>query len=112
MAEPNELTLQYPSLKGGSKLPFYAFPAIVACRGDRRRFGSTETIWTKMNSRDLRPSDDDTAEPASNEVHFALVIARMLDTVKNDPEHMRQVVYDLARYKLQEQFTLADAKDV
>ncbi|MDA9505054.1 hypothetical protein XI09_10185 [Bradyrhizobium sp. CCBAU 11386] len=65
-----------------------------------------------MNSRDLRPGDDDTAEPASNEVQFALVITRMLETVKNHPEHMRQVVYDLARYKLEEQFTLADAKDV
>jgi len=65
-----------------------------------------------MNSRDLRSSDDDTAEPASNEVQFALVIARMLETVKSHPEHLRQIVYDLARYKLQEQFTHADAKDI
>lgn len=65
-----------------------------------------------MSSRDLRPSDGDTAEPASNEVQFALVIARMLETVKTHPEHMRQVVYDLARYRLEEQFTHADAKDV
>jgi hypothetical protein len=36
----------------------------------------------------------------------------MIDTVKNSPEHMRQAVYDLARYKLQEQFTHADAKDI
>ena len=36
----------------------------------------------------------------------------MIDTVKNDPEHMRHAVYELARYKLQEQFTHLDAKDV
>lgn len=65
-----------------------------------------------MSSRDLRPSDEDKAEPASTEIQFALVIARMLETVKSHPEHMRQIVYDLARYKLQEQFTHADAKDV
>jgi hypothetical protein len=62
--------------------------------------------------RDLIPNDHDHVEPVANEVQFALVIARMIDTVKNSPEHMRQAVYDLARYKLQEQFTHADAKDI
>lgn len=65
-----------------------------------------------MNSGDLIPNDRDRQEPASNEVQFALVIARMIETVTNSPEHMRQAVYDLARYKLQEQFTHADAKDI
>jgi hypothetical protein len=50
--------------------------------------------------------------PTSNEVQFALVIARMIDTVKGNPEVMRQTVYDLARYKLHEQFTDANAKDI
>ncbi|MCP3460034.1 hypothetical protein [Bradyrhizobium sp. CCGUVB23] len=36
----------------------------------------------------------------------------MLETVQNHPAHMRQVVYDLARYKLDEQFTHADAQDI
>lgn len=58
------------------------------------------------------PGDHEPAEQASNEVQFALVIARMIDTVNNNPEHLRQVVYDLARYKLQEQFTQSDANDV
>lgn len=65
-----------------------------------------------MSARDLQPPDEGTIEPASTEVQFALVIARMLETVKSHPEHMRQLVYDLARYKLQEQFTHADAKEV
>jgi hypothetical protein len=65
-----------------------------------------------MASGDLVPSDPDRLEPASAEVEFALVIARMIDSVRNSPDHMRQAIYDLARYKLQEQFTYADAKDV
>lgn len=65
-----------------------------------------------MTSRDLSTNDADGTEHASAEVHFALVIARMLDTVTSDPERMRQVVYDLARYKLEEQFTQADANDI
>jgi hypothetical protein len=60
----------------------------------------------------LIPTNLDRLEPASSEVQFALVIARMIDSVRNSPEHMRQAVYDLARYKLQEQFTYADAKDI
>jgi hypothetical protein len=65
-----------------------------------------------MNSGDLIPDNLDRSEPASSEVQFALVIARMIDSVRNSPEHMRQAVYDLARYKLQEQFTYSDAKDI
>jgi hypothetical protein len=65
-----------------------------------------------MNSGDLVPSSQDRPEPADAEVQFALVIARMIDTVKNSPDDMRQAIYDLARYKLQEQFTYADAKDI
>jgi hypothetical protein len=60
-----------------------------------------------MSSGDLIPNDHDHVEPVANEVQFALVIARMIDTVKNSPEHIRQAVY-----KLQEQFTHADAKDI
>ena len=45
-------------------------------------------------------------------MQFALVIARMIETVKNSPDELRQAVYDLARFKLQEQFTHADAKNI
>lgn len=65
-----------------------------------------------MTPGDLISDDHDRSEPASTEVQFALVIARMIDTIKNSPEDMRQAVYDLARYKLQEQFTYAEAKDI
>jgi len=63
-----------------------------------------------MNAGDLLPNDDrGQAGLTSNEVQFALVIAGMIDTLKNSPEDLRQAVYDL---KLQEQFTHADAKGI
>ena len=65
-----------------------------------------------MSSQDLIPGKQEQPDPASNEVQFALVIARMIETVQNSPEHMRQTVYDLARYKLQEQFTHTEANDI
>jgi len=65
-----------------------------------------------MSSGDLVPSDHERSELAPSEIQFALVIARMIDSIKNNPADMRQAVYDLARYKLQEQFTYADVKDI
>jgi hypothetical protein len=63
-----------------------------------------------MTSGDSIPTDRDQSDPLT-EVQFALVIARMIDSVRNSPADMRQAIYDLARYKLQEQFTYADAKN-
>jgi hypothetical protein len=65
-----------------------------------------------MASGDLIPDNHDQSDPASTEVQFALVIARMIDSVRNSPADMRQAIYDLARYKLQEQFTYADEKNI
>lgn len=65
-----------------------------------------------MSSQDLIPGKQEQPDPAFNEVQFALVIARMIETVQNSPEHMRQTVYDLARYKLKEQFTHTEANDI
>jgi hypothetical protein len=60
----------------------------------------------------LISSDHDRSGQASTEVQFALVIARMIDSVKNSPDDLRQAIYDLARYKLQEQFTHADSENI
>lgn len=65
-----------------------------------------------MTAGDLIPSDPERPDQAPTEIQFALVIARMIETVDNNPEHLRQAIYDLARYKLLEQFTHADAKDI
>ena len=63
-----------------------------------------------MTSGDLR--DRDATEPDSTEIQFALVIARMIDTVNSSPEDMRRAIYDLARYKLQDQFTHTDVREM
>ena len=65
-----------------------------------------------MSSRELLPGQQDSTDLPASEVQFALVISRMLETVKDDADARRQMVYDLARYKLQEQFTYADAKNI
>jgi hypothetical protein len=46
------------------------------------------------------------------EVEFALVLARTIDSIKNDPEQMRSAVYELARQKLQKQFSYQDAAEI
>ncbi|MBR0913745.1 hypothetical protein JQ589_27895 [Bradyrhizobium japonicum] len=65
-----------------------------------------------MSSRELLPGQQDSTDLPASEVQFALVISRMLETVKDDADARRQMVYDLARYKLQEQFTYADARNI
>jgi hypothetical protein len=56
-----------------------------------------------MRSEILR-AEHETAPSLSAEVEFALVLSRMIDSVKSDPEHLRATVYELARHKLKDQF--------
>jgi hypothetical protein len=57
-----------------------------------------------MGSAILRSESKGAAPTSSVEVEFALVLNRMIDSVRNDPEHLRATVYELARVKLKEQF--------
>jgi hypothetical protein len=101
---------------------FINLPIIMAGFGPDKRPYSEPASWSNLwfmrpatqqqSMSYLIPRDYDHVEPASNEVQFALVIARMVETVRNSPEHMRQAVYDLARYKLREQFTDANEEDI
>ena len=63
------------------------------------------------SSGELVPNDAGKQVAPSLEVEFALVIAGMIETVRNSPEDIRKVVYDLARHKLQEQLLHADAAE-
>ena len=45
------------------------------------------------------------------EVDFALVLSRMIETVKADPSQLRRIVYELARTKLQEDFKEGDIEE-
>lgn len=59
----------------------------------------------------LRP-EQNTTPTSSTEVEFALVLSRIIDSVENDPEHIRAAVYELARHKLKEQLGSEDAVDM
>lgn len=59
----------------------------------------------------LRP-EQNTTPTSSTEVEFALVLSRIIDSVENDPEHLRAAVYELARHKLKEQFGSEEAVDM
>jgi hypothetical protein len=52
----------------------------------------------------LRPQRRSAPPNSVPEVEFALVINRMIDSIKSDPEHLRATIYELARHKLKEQF--------
>ena len=56
-----------------------------------------------MGSEVLRPESQDEAQTSMPEVEFALVLSRMIDSVQNDPEHLRATIYELARVKMKEQ---------
>ncbi len=58
-----------------------------------------------MGSEILRRDGQEVAPTSTPEVEFALVLSRMINSVRQDPQHLRQTVYELARLKLQEQFT-------
>ncbi len=64
-----------------------------------------------VGSGEVIRSDCDGPTKPFLEIEFALVIARMINSVRSSPEDIRQVIYDLARYKLQEQLLHANAKE-
>lgn len=64
-----------------------------------------------MGSEIIRPEDDDAPPAPMPEVEFALVLSRMIDSIQNDPEHLRQTVYQLARHKLEEQLASEGRRD-
>jgi hypothetical protein len=63
------------------------------------------------SSGEVISSDRGGPAPHSLEVEFALVIAGRIESALNTPEDIRRVVYDLARYKLQEQLLYVGAEE-
>jgi hypothetical protein len=51
----------------------------------------------------LRKEPDAEAAAPSSDVEFALVLSRMINSVSEDPQHLRASLYELARHKLDEQ---------
>jgi len=65
-----------------------------------------------MNREILQPNGDASGATSSQEVEFALVLSRMVDSISEDPEHLRATIYELARHKLKEQFQSESPADV
>jgi hypothetical protein len=59
-----------------------------------------------MSSSEIERAKPKDAETSLTEVEFALVLSRIITSVNDDPEQLRHTIYDLARYKLQEQLKL------
>lgn len=59
-----------------------------------------------MSSGEIERAKQKDVEERLTEVEFALVLSRIISSVNDDPEQLRHTIYDLARYKLQEQLKL------
>jgi hypothetical protein len=59
-----------------------------------------------MSSSEIERAKPKDVEMSLTEVEFALVLSRIITSVNDDPEQLRHTIYDLARYKLQEQLKL------
>ncbi len=46
--------------------------------------------------------------PHVQEVEFALLLSKLIDTVQRDPEQLRLTIYDFARTKLRNDLSWAD----
>ena len=57
-----------------------------------------------MGPEILPPDSGDTAPTSTQDIEFALVLSRVIDSVRENPEYLRATIYELARHKLQEQF--------
>ncbi|MBU6461115.1 MAG: hypothetical protein KGI99_02800 [Bradyrhizobium sp.] len=56
-----------------------------------------------MGSGEIERARQKDVEESLTEVEFALVLSRIISSVNDDPEQLRHTIYDLARYKLEEQ---------
>jgi len=65
-----------------------------------------------MGPEILRPESGDTAPTSTQDIEFALVLSRVIDSVRENPEYLRATIYELARYKLKEQFKSESFADV
>src|ERR1700756_4455418 len=65
-----------------------------------------------MDPEILRANSEDAVPSPTQEVEFALMLSRVIDSVRNNPEFLRATIYELARLKLKEQFKTESFADV
>ena len=64
-----------------------------------------------MTSEITTIDHDETTSPHAREVEFALILARMINTVKEDPAQLRRSIYEFARAKLKSDTSWADEQE-
>jgi hypothetical protein len=64
-----------------------------------------------MSSGEIERAKPKDVEASLTEVEFALVLARIISSVDDDREQLRQTIYDLARYKLRDQLEHTGSAD-
>ena len=64
-----------------------------------------------MNPEFPRIDQDKTVSPHAQEVEFALILSRMISTVKEDPTQLRLMVYEFARTRLRLDTALLDGPE-
>jgi hypothetical protein len=117
----------WPALICASKIAAFTFSSAMASRGMRVSVDVVREYWAisfegpfsdadrSMGSEILQPESQDEEQTSKLEVEFALVLSRMIDSVRNDPEHLRATIYELARVKIREQSrseTLAERRQL
>jgi hypothetical protein len=65
-----------------------------------------------MGPEILRPDSEDAVASPAREVEFALMLSRVIDSVRKNPEYLRATIYELARHKLREQYKSESFADV
>jgi hypothetical protein len=64
-----------------------------------------------MTSEITTIDHDETTSPHAREVEFALILARMINAIKEDPTQLRRSVYEFARAKLKSDTSWADEQE-
>jgi hypothetical protein len=65
-----------------------------------------------MGPEILRPDSEDAVPSPTQEVEFALMLSRVIDSIRENPEYLRATIYELARHKLKEQFKTESFADM
>src|SRR3954471_11508904 len=64
-----------------------------------------------MKPESPETSRDGTISPYVQEVEYALILSRMINTVKDDPAEIRATIYEFARAKLKLDTSWAEADE-
>ena len=107
----NDLESPSPEKAGGLELVQSSVELDPGAEARIAEHGHLIETKSPMSSGELTTARQNDLESPSLEVEFALVIARMIDSIERSPQDARNLIYDLARYKLGEQLLQAKPEE-